>query len=539
MFLSLTACSIHVRKESRPQHCCSHLVLLITCEFPSNSTAPTRGKKWQYTTSYSAALEVLRLAHVVALVEIFGYVSANLIALANGWALGVNAAYFTIGNQAKHEEDSFFWVTLKRWLQWVQACHATVSWAVVALLLHVFWIFWFIPHITVWGSCFFAWIPLLLFRFPPLPPLPPPKSHLPHQITPHSSQLHFSSQLITAPLLISSSQLSSSQLNSSQHPITAPLLTIHSSQLNSSQLLPLLTIKTHHSSTSHHQLITAQLLTIHSSQLNSSQLHFSHLTSHTSLITSSPLTSLITSPLITAPLLRGQQTAFLVAGAAPHNSFKAPHTSSTHMFESCGCLSGGRRSTQSVLEELRRAWPAVGPRLLFAWQAQYTERPGGAAARVAAAGAAAAFRVAGAVHRASWMPFAWQAQHRERPGGAVARVAAAGAAAAFRVAGAVHYRASRTTCGAPPLGCFRMAGAVHRARLAGAVHRASWRSCCLRVASAVHRASWTTCGARGRRWAAAGWRVAGAPHRASWRSSGLALTEALRETYGVITRVIT
>ena len=33
---------------------------------------------------------------------------------------------------------------------------------------------------------------------------------------------------------------------------------------------------------------------------------------------------------------------------------------------------------------------------------QYTERPGGAAARVTAAGAAAAFRVARAVHRASW-----------------------------------------------------------------------------------------------------------------------------------------
>ena len=45
---------------------------------------------------------------MVALVEIFGYVSANLIALANGWALGVNAAYFTIENQTKHEEDSFF-----------------------------------------------------------------------------------------------------------------------------------------------------------------------------------------------------------------------------------------------------------------------------------------------------------------------------------------------------------------------------------------------------------------------------------------------
>ena len=33
---------------------------------------------------------------MVALVEIFGYVSANLIALANGWALGVFAVYFAI-----------------------------------------------------------------------------------------------------------------------------------------------------------------------------------------------------------------------------------------------------------------------------------------------------------------------------------------------------------------------------------------------------------------------------------------------------------
>ena len=67
-----------------------------------------------------------------------------------------------------------------------------------------------------------------------------------------------------------------------------------------------------------------------------------------------------------------------------------------------GCLSCSRRSTQSLLEELRRAWSPLGPRLPFPWQAQYTEPPGGAAARVVAAGAAAAFRVAGAVHRASW-----------------------------------------------------------------------------------------------------------------------------------------
>ena len=140
-----------------------------------------------------------------------------------------------------------------------------------------------------------------------------------------------------------------------------------------------------------------------------------------------------------------------------------------------GCLSRGRRSTQSLLDELRR--------LPLAWQAQYTEPPGRAAARVAAAGAAAAFGVAGAVHRASWtscgarggrwgrgclwrgqaqytepswtscgawpplgprLPFAWQAQYTGPPGRAAARVAAAGAAAAFRVAGAVH-RASTSS----------------------------------------------------------------------------------------------
>ena len=152
--------------------------------------------------------------------------------------------------------------------------------------------------------------------------------------------------------------------------------------------------------------------------------------------------------------------AFGVAGAVHRASWR-----------SCGgCLWRGRRSTQSLLEELRRAWAPLGPRLPFAWQAQYTEPPAGAAARVGAAGAAAAFCVAGAVHRASWrscgarghrwgrgclwrgrhstqslleelrhawaplgprLPFAWQAQYTEPPGGAAARVGAAGAAAAL------------------------------------------------------------------------------------------------------------
>ena len=81
------------------------------------------------------------------------------------------------------------------------------------------------------------------------------------------------------------------------------------------------------------------------------------------------------------------------------------------------------------------------------------------------------------------------AQYTETPGGA---------AAAFRVAGAVH-RASKRSCGA---------------------RSCRWAAAAFRVAGAVHTASWTSCGARGRRWAAAAFRVAGAVHRASRRSWG-------------------
>ena len=61
-----------------------------------------------------------------------------------------------------------------------------------------------------------------------------------------------------------------------------------------------------------------------------------------------------------------------------------------------GWLSCGRRITQSLLEELRRAWPPLGPRLAFMWLHRAS------AARVAAAWAAPGFRVTGAVHIASW-----------------------------------------------------------------------------------------------------------------------------------------
>ena len=131
----------------------------------------------------------------------------------------------------------------------------------------------------------------------------------------------------------------------------------------------------------------------------------------------------------------------------------------------------GRRSTESLLEELLRAWSprgAAGPRFAAVWQAQYREPSGGAAARVVAAGPRFAA--------------VWQAQYREPSGGAAARLVAAGRR------------------WAPPRFC-----------VAGAVQRAFWRSCCALgrrgpplafcVAGAAQRAFWRSCCALGRRWA--------------------------------------
>ena len=75
-----------------------------------------------------------------------------------------------------------------------------------------------------------------------------------------------------------------------------------------------------------------------------------------------------------------------------------------------GCLLPGRRSTQSFLAELRRG----GPRLPFAWQAQYTERSH--SPFVWQARAQSFWRSCGAVAAAGpRLPFAWQAQYSEPP----------------------------------------------------------------------------------------------------------------------------
>ena len=96
----------------------------------------------------------------------------------------------------------------------------------------------------------------------------------------------------------------------------------------------------------------------------------------------------------------------------------------------------------SCRSPLRRA--PLGPRLPFAWQAQYTEPPGRAAARVAACWGRGSLSRSRAQYteppdelRRAWLPlgprlpFAWQAQYTEPPGRAAACVAAAGAAACF------------------------------------------------------------------------------------------------------------
>ena len=150
-----------------------------------------------------------------------------------------------------------------------------------------------------------------------------------------------------------------------------------------------------------------------------------------------------------------------------------------------GCLLCSRRSTQSLLQELRRGLAPQWPRLLVAWQAQYKEPPEGASARIGAAVAAAACCVAGAVRSACYrscgadwrrsargyllrgrrstesllkelrrglappwprLVVAWQAQYSEPPEGAAARIGAA-VAASCCVAGAVH-RASWRSWGA-------------------------------------------------------------------------------------------
>ena len=157
-----------------------------------------------------------------------------------------------------------------------------------------------------------------------------------------------------------------------------------------------------------------------------------------------------------------------------------------------GCVSRGRRSTQSLLEELRRAWPPLGRGCL-------------SRGRCSTHSFLAAFRVAGAVHRASWTSCGARGRRW--------------AAAAFLVAGALLEELRRAW---PPLG----RGCLSRGRRSTQSFLAA-----LRVAGAVHRASWRSCAAAG---AAAAFRVAGAVHRASWTSCGGCLWRGRRSTQSLL-----
>ena len=172
-----------------------------------------------------------------------------------------------------------------------------------------------------------------------------------------------------------------------------------------------------------------------------------------------------------------------------------------------GCLLRDRRSTQSLYEELRRAWPP----LARSCQAQCTEvftRSCGARERRLPG----CLYLADAVHRASTR---------------LRREAAAGPAA-FCAAGAVH-RASTRSCGAwPPLarGCLSRGRRIHRDSTSSCGARGrSWSAAAFFVAGAVHRTSTELRGA----WpplGAAAFSVAGAVYRASLRSCGARLTAA-------------
>ena len=130
---------------------------------------------------------------------------------------------------------------------------------------------------------------------------------------------------------------------------------------------------THHGPTSHTSLITAQLININHLTYHSS-------TSHTSLITSSLLTSLITSPLLTAPLLTPLFSHLtyhiLTSHITYHITTHHSSTSHTSLIILSQHNSSQLRGQQAKHTELPAGAStrvvAVGPRLLFAWQAQHT-----------------------------------------------------------------------------------------------------------------------------------------------------------------------
>ena len=525
---------------------------------------------------------------------------------------------------------------LSKYLTWMPPnfvfafCHKTHDTVIHYCFGTAFRYFWHLFPTSLWGFCFLACIPpAVVRRRPPSSAAALSHTHITKLISSYTSH-------VTSYTTHPTSHTTHLTHNSSH---TTLISHTHTSQ-NLSHTISYTTHLTHLISyiTSH----TTHLTHTHTSP-NLSYTHLiSYITSHTTHLTHTHITKLISSytshlTSYTTHLTHNSSHRQCVAGAVRRAAWRRCGADSRRRGR--GSLLRGRRSTQSVLKELRRGLSPAGPRLLFAWQTQYTEPREGAAARIVAGWAAAPLCVADAVHRASWrscgadcrrlgrgsslpgrrstqslvkelrrglspagprLLFAWQTQYTEPPEGA--RIVAGWAAAPLCVADAVH-RASWRSCGAD---CRRLGrgsslrgrrstqsllkelrrglsrlgrGSSLRGRRStqsllkelrrglspagprllfawqtqyteppeGAAARivAGWAAAPLCVADAVHRASWRSCGADCRRlgrgsswqtqyteppegaaarivagWAAAPLCVADAVHRASWRSCG-------------------
>ena len=336
------------------------------------------------------------------------------------------------------------------------------------------------------------------------------------------------------------------------------LTTTHLTQLIShtthlTQLISHTTHLTQHSSHTHTHTHTSQNVS-HTQRISHTSSHTSH---HTPLISHT----------------HTHHKTYLIIHKSSHIIHNSSHTQlilhTTHLTDSAwqaqytgadcrrlgrGFSLRGRRNTQGLPKQLRRGLSPAGPRLLFAWQAQYTEAPEGAGARIVAGWAAASLCVGrssplrtrsllkelgrGLSPAGLRLLSAWQAQYTEPSEGAAARIVAGWAAALLCVAGAVH-RGSWRSWGAD---CRRLGrGSPLRGRRStqsllkelgrglspagprlsfawqaqytepseGAAARivAGWAAALLCVAGAVHRASRRSCGADcrrlGRGWLAA------------------------------------
>ena len=177
-------------------------------------------------------------------------------------------------------------------------------------------------------------------------------SHSP-LITSHSSLLTYHISLITShsPLITSHSSFTTHHYTTSHY---IPLPTYHISLIITSHLplSPLMSSITHRSITSHSSFTTHHYTTSH---------YISLPTYHISLITSHlPLMSSITHRSTSHPPLITSHSSLL--------TYHCHHSCQASLTAPLLTISRGRRSTQSLLEELRRAWSPLGPRLPFAWQ---------------------------------------------------------------------------------------------------------------------------------------------------------------------------